>query len=1540
MENNYTAIIEDLLKAVEIVAQSKVDQIQFDKTEICTIIDASKRDDGQYTVTTGSINFEAYSESTKYRKNDTVRVTIPNGDYSKKKYIEGKYVTDNNMNPIAYVSPSDSVVDVAENLIKTNETFSIKSNEETLEKCIWSIDIANSPYADFQQQGLYDVLLLKANFKCLLSNYNVIQGHYGLRLDFYIETPNAKQYSKKQVFLDTEDMFGNPYSYNIYTLQEKKIDIKSLGNIKVIGLFLYQKKDFEYFKDKGKKLIPLPIGDNIFVKDLFLSFGNDLSNIADNTVKLVTKSSPTYKLNGEETDNEKVINLLWYNKSPENKYLGYSDGIVDRVYDEIAYIQKNNRNIRMQTQMGKEVPQDESGLTLGADKEEIIQLLKELNALTGKDLFSKLIAFKESLSPLGETQLLEKEKTVNKIFEELLSGENSIGVASNEFVTISEDINDYYSENLLNAYKLLELKEEVSYIATDKNFITSIQTAFKEKIKKPLETFLQDLEKLIQVHTSFSSIYDWYSPQINKLIESIDDTQEKVIILLNNDELQNFFVVNYNYVKYIIPEDEDNNKYCIYWYRYEKGYYDSAEPFLEEEWKRIDIQNYGLPLETENGYYVARPNIKDNSFTFMANGELPIEKYRVVLFYNHEMFLSNILEFTNEDNTLSNLPADLTDAIYLEHGKNSQDSYQSYGANNYLINAADAYTKREIKLSFNGKKLKESDLIGAQIFWYIPNNSTMLTYNIKNFENYTNDLKNSEDEALPQSEHFKSGFTCFYKTFTEEDKTITYGIEKYYIPTANRNTIYCKILKDELVFQAEITFVFSTFGTSGTDYTLVVHPQGFQTAVEQNKELDLAISLYDYNNKKLNLTTDTTGDGRNTKISWFDGYSKYSSILLDKNNKVTGAKIIYGNAINNYPGIIQVETTVQVLKNKNINLTTLYPIPYSATNEEFDYYIEGATTVVYDSMGSNPIYYKDPYKIFRSDTNEEITENITWIIENHGKSQNSTLVNSFIPSLDSKNRLVPSNFYLTIPTGEAQLQPVVICKQGEKIIWAQPIILMQNRYASNMLNSWDGSFEINEENGTIMSTMIGAGKKDSNNTFSGILMGDISNVSNEDNGSGIGIYGFHEGAQSFAFMNDGTGFIGKSGHGRIYFDGNQSQIRSAAWSQTKNAAGMCIDLDDGWIDMKGAKKNEDGSYNADGTQSHVRIDVKDPYFQIKSVNGNELIHIGSNEYYMQTDNFSNDNKTGLQFDLKAGDLIGYRFLLTAYNTNNLENIRAIMIDSDDSYYPFQIGSSITDENEITRRTFAIGWDGSIHTPGFYVDSSGAISATSGYIGGWRIDQNSIYSNSAKIELSSKNDCINIKSGSINLYGSDSILNFVASEDDITKQIGLYPGYYKASEDSSGVFCLVVGGKYGLGSLGITQNLYVLNSIKANGINLSTALIGSSMSICSLPSPDIITLKINNTATTLNTWIEGKISPINTKLTDLDSTVTELTNNITALEKNINSIETALDSYYESWGKTLTKHEERILSLEARNYVTKSELETILAGYVKKDPNAM
>jgi hypothetical protein len=99
------------------------------------------------------------------------------------------------------------------------------------------------------------------------------------------------------------------------------------------------------------------------------------------------------------------------------------------------------------------------------------------------------------------------------------------------------------------------------------------------------------------------------------------------------------------------------------------------------------------------------------------------------------------------------------------------------------------------------------------------------------------------------------------------------------------------------------------------------------------------------------------------------------------------------------------------------------------------------------------------------------------------------------------------------------------------------------------LNNWNGQFEINEENGTLMSTMVGAGVKTENNTFEGLLMGDIEAGANfnTDNANGIGLYGFNDGAQSFFFGVNGKAFLGKAGHGRILFDGNSGTISSASY---------------------------------------------------------------------------------------------------------------------------------------------------------------------------------------------------------------------------------------------------------------------------------------------------------------------------------------------------------------------------------------------------------
>ncbi len=157
-----------------------------------------------------------------------------------------------------------------------------------------------------------------------------------------------------------------------------------------------------------------------------------------------------------------------------------------------------------------------------------------------------------------------------------------------------------------------------------------------------------------------------------------------------------------------------------------------------------------------------------------------------------------------------------------------------------------------------------------------------------------------------------------------------------------------------------------------------------------------------------------------------------------------------------------------------------------------------------------------------------------------------------------------------------------------------------------MLNNWDGNFKIDEDSGTIMSTMLGAGRKTSQNTFEGVLMGNVGAGAGIDK-AGLGIYGFNDGAQSFGLSIDGTAFFGKAGKGRILFDGNSGSISSAAFNEAN--VGMKIDLDDGYLEMKGTEGSLEDGYT-EGTNSLIRLDVKSPYVKLNSADGNTLLFLG------------------------------------------------------------------------------------------------------------------------------------------------------------------------------------------------------------------------------------------------------------------------------------------------------------------------------------------
>lgn len=141
--------------------------------------------------------------------------------------------------------------------------------------------------------------------------------------------------------------------------------------------------------------------------------------------------------------------------------------------------------------------------------------------------------------------------------------------------------------------------------------------------------------------------------------------------------------------------------------------------------------------------------------------------------------------------------------------------------------------------------------------------------------------------------------------------------------------------------------------------------------------------------------------------------------------------------------------------------------------------------------------------------------------------------------------------------------------QNGVVIWSQPILQIRNLYPSAIVNNWNDKVNIDEDNGAIAAPMLIAGKKNTNNTFSGVILG-TPQGDHDGSMNYTGIYGYGNGVQTYGFRSDGTAFIGTNGSAQIRFDGNESTISSGNFNinyinKTRSIEGTKIDLDDGTI---------------------------------------------------------------------------------------------------------------------------------------------------------------------------------------------------------------------------------------------------------------------------------------------------------------------------------------------------------------------------------------
>lgn len=1240
---------EDLFTAIKTIVDKQIDKVHYDKTIVCTIEDNSRASKGEYIVSDGSTSFTAYSEKTNYTLGANVYVTIPQGNYENKKLIIGKYLGDSDT-PYTYTPPTENYVDMTGNILPVSDNiYRLLANDIDNNGKPTQTDAIIS-LTDLSLIG-YDRLGLSAEFQTLLGSYEILNGHYGLKLEL-TGVRNDGQAGEETLYLSTDDMFGNPYNFVGATKQEKVFDISNYSEIQDINIYFYQSADFidntnEYIKYKipgtDQKLI-----ENLLVSNIQLNAGYDYSSFDKETILLYTLNSKIFS--AEDSKRNLQVRFIQLNEQGTYSQM-----------DEIPYMVE-----------GDEVPK----------------------------------------TPTGQEDSYEK---VQELQAQLSNLENERNAA-------------------------IEALNEEDY-ANDELYVEAITNLIDEYAEKKIEL------------------------------------QREIAASLG--------------------------QYIIHWYQWDLAP-DVFDEIAGSFWKEIYPQSaYNCDVELR-GTAKAHERFKVIIEVNVATDGDTIQKRYIE---------SKVLEFTNENGSVeTNLAVDLVSGLTLGTNDDYNGIYAIYGGDGKLMNQADAMKDRYVTVSYQSLVTGLTEFDGAEsIMWQVPGNNTMI-------------IIPEEQEGLTITQDpLTKVITLQGNINTSEDDTDVIGennirgaklkfrISSVYSQINTNNTIKCLITRQGFQYAAQMTMHFAPAGTNGTDYTLVLEIDNNQeyTAIPigqtgnfpglrvvaqlqdyENKPIDGEIALSFEDDSGLYFPDSTTERQKNIIINAGD------TALISKNGEVSKHGMVVATTyvwVANKIAEAE-ENEEEEVATRQIMLTAYLPLSYAKDGYTTDL-IEGPIRIIYDGGGSNPTYTKLPYNLY---TNGIIrTEKIDWSIhcENEGEER-------YIGK-------VTDGLYTPPVMLVADLKPSWIeGKVNGDLIWSQRILLQVNRFGSSMLNRWDGALTIDEENNQILSSIIGAGSKDSQNQFTGVVMGDIGK---DTKGAKTGLYGYHTGQQSFGFLSDGTAFLGKAGKGQIQFNGNKGTIQSGNYEKGKE--GMLIDLDDALFDTKLFKINGKLDKNRPN-QSILEIygfnqnDDNDSDFENTDIK--PLMNVGNGKYFLQSANFNESDFTGFQLNLSKNKITGFNTELNFYNTggekiylpsgkiaqknspinimvyytpvngnltsklyencyysedlkldnnnnyycgkqgqdgldvfdglkdtdwceqNDIKKATAVSIgdyeslltiDSGAKEYPLWIQSSLLDEDntKIKNKTFKLGWDGSMQ-------------ATSGMIGNWVINSNSLTTNGGKIGM--------------------------------------------------------------------------------------------------------------------------------------------------------------------------------------------------------------
>ena len=1280
-----------ILKAIDIIATKKVKQAGYDKTVLATVISCEDEKKGKYKVKYQDSYWIAYSNNINisYSQGSSVYILIPSGDMSKNKTILGgvkqlgvnyKALTQDdivNTNQEIYILQG-------QNIIKNESILSLCSYKQDIKVLYTKQETEN--LISINQDAAKQYFKSSTNFSISMNIQNALipqqryRGNYGIIVGIDFQDNSTGDLITRYYTIDVDSMSGNPYYFIQEVPQSKVFEIDGQNFIGINNIILFA-KDFPIQKDNEN--------DDIFISNLSIGAVSILSSndLSGYSLTLVTPKG--YIFNKNSTDNEerliqaqirshsKIIDfdtsdieIFWFrenvsvttNHDKYNKYGGQGwqclnkYGIIQQAtydvsgqildpaiygfYSGLQTFSVKKSDVLAYTTKYKCVVIYEGNILskqlkiIRQDCEYSFQITSNAGTAFYYDTGSPTLTcycrqkdYKDDYIDMDLSSLKFIWSVINNVgnFQSLSSIENS-EIDKNKLILIKESILKYIEIGYLQNQEIYD----VDWVFPTDYTISQIDD---NEIKTQVEKIKQDFINIgIISQSDITDLFSTYLIQTNSGI-SYD-------LLLNGDINHNRTLTNainnYNNYQKIIENQIINlniksiTKFATYkcsiFTKQGNQYLGSASITITNS---LSAQN-DYTLIIENGIQV---------FKYDTNGISPASKRR------DNPQLIPLLSFS----------------IYDNQGNKIDEEIVNKCENSWTVPAIDTMIKPNSSYTGGVPSINGQDIIykNLSVFAY----SIAETYN-------SNRTRNNIELQVNYNGMNLTARTSL--SFLKEGQQGTNGTDFVckIIPNTNNNIPVTPIIyydgskvsfnweqdEEEPWFKVQLwhndsqpifSGVISGDSTEGK-FVTVVKWEVLKNIYYSNTYEQLDIQ--DQTNLKIQPIVNESGwkfslEEGDFQNSWNENiYTEWRPANIIK------VTISYDGAL--YYGTLPI---VICRLFDNTGLTNVRLKDYGGFNK-----------VLYNSAGMKPEYDSHaPFEILLENKNSEtnIWEDISlneeisyqWFYMGSVFYKNKT-TNTWDQVYQETNGDESSKRWLTksyigseeIQKNQKYIKPIdtyngeclntgLACKisrnynnNEEVLAWIHiPIHFYFNRFENSAINSWDGnSINLGGDNGgMILSPQAGSGYKDSNNKFTGVVMGiakdpnqEVSNQSGLISNYDTGLFGYNSGVRTF-FLDSKTGkaTFGQTGQAQIIIDPTQrnaegrtvAQIKSGNYS-TREGTGLLIDLStpeikygsgnfhvdkDGFLYASGAKI--DGTLSVD-TQIEV-LDEETQTFNYSSI---------------------------------------------------------------------------------------------------------------------------------------------------------------------------------------------------------------------------------------------------------------------------------------------------------------------------------------------------